>query len=284
MWTGRVSEPSEGDPQRKGSPPLRRLRIEADQDAGRTLNVRHGPTGKAEAVQATIVTEIRYRAFERCPICLVPGPDRREHVPQGALGGHVRTLTCAQCNNMLGARIEGELTNWCFDALPNARAEGPGADGLRRIPRIYLRRTDDGKFVLFLDRPTDPAIRDMLANRQISLHMKPPHRNRYRLAALKHAYLAACCNLRYIPDHPVATTIRSDLLGARNAPTNADVPHSSLAADLGLMRSYNGLSGPPLALAAVPSRSNPSAIEIWISLAGNILVQWPLPSSTPNLT
>ncbi|MQA87595.1 MAG: hypothetical protein GEV03_23975 [Streptosporangiales bacterium] len=127
--------------------------------------------GNTEPVQAKLITEIQYCAFERCPICLAPGPDRREHVPHGAVGGHVRTLTCAQCNNMLGTRIEGELTNWCFDALVHVRAEGPGADGLRRIPRIYLRGTEDGQFVLFLDGPVDPAVQTMLANRQISLHM-----------------------------------------------------------------------------------------------------------------
>ncbi|MQA87596.1 MAG: hypothetical protein GEV03_23980 [Streptosporangiales bacterium] len=72
-------------------------------------------------------------------------------------------------------------------------------------------------------------------------------------------------------------------MGARNARTNAGVPHSTVAAGLGLMRSYDGPTGPPLALAAVPSRSNPSTGETWISLAGSMLVQWPLPDISPNL-
>lgn len=77
--------------------------------------------------------------------------------------------------------------------------------------------------------------------------------------------------------------IRKDLTGARNARSNGDVPHSSLAAGLGLMRSYDGPAGPPLALAVVPT-SRPDTGEVWISLAGSMLVQWPLPDVSPNFS
>lgn len=147
-----------------------------------------------------------------------------------------------------------------------------------------VRSTDDGQFVPFLDGRTDPAVRDMLTDGRISAHVQLPDPDRYRLAALKHAYLAACCHLRRIPDSDVATIIRADLKAARDSGRNADVPHSALAAGLGLMRSYDGPTAPPLALAAVHGRDYPDVGEVWISLAGCMLVQWPLPDISPRST
>jgi hypothetical protein len=184
---------------------------------------------------------------------------------------------------MLGTRVEDELTKWCFDALPNIRAEGPGVQGRRRVPSTHLRWTDGGQFVLVVDDRADPAVRDMLASGQIMLDMLLPDRNRYQLAALKHAYLAACCNLRRIPKGSIADVIRADLIRARDAAKNTDIPRSVVAAGLGLMRSFAGPSGPILALAAIESRTSPGMSEVWISLAGNVLVQWALLDIPPVL-
>jgi hypothetical protein len=65
---------------------------------------------------------------------------------------------------------------------------------------------------------------------------------------------------------------------------NPDIPHSAIAAGLGLMRSFAGPSEPVLALAAVASRTSPGISEVWISLAGTVLAQWPLPEVPPVLT
>jgi hypothetical protein len=252
--------------------------VQRDGAVGETLPVLHLPSGQAVPSKARLLSEIGYVAFETCPICLSPSPSSREHVPPRALGGQVRTLTCHSCNNMLGARIEGELVDWCFDATRNARAEGPGALGLRRIPRI-LRRTDGrGRFVLVAEEP-EPAVREMLTNGQLTLHWQPPDRNRYRLAALKHAYLAACCQMRSIPVGAAADQIRSDLVDARDAVSNSVVPHSAVEAALGLMRSYEGPQGPSLALALL--KDGLGEDQVWLSLAGNLLVQWPLADHRP---
>jgi hypothetical protein len=283
MWTGRIDKPDDdGALRRKGSPPFRRLRIKPEQEGvGQKLDVRHGPTEDMEAVQAQLIAEIGYCAFDRCPICLTPRPDSDEHVPHGAIGGQIRTRTCGRCNNMLGTRIEDELTKWYFDALPNIRAEGPGVEGRRRVRSTHLRWTDEG-FVLVVEG-ADPAVKDMLTSGQITLDMPLPDRNRYQLAALKHAYLAACCNLRRVPEGALADAIRADLMSARNAPENSDIPHSAIAAGLGMMRSFAEPSEPILALAAVASRTSPGMSEVWISLAGTVLVQWPLPDDPPVL-
>jgi hypothetical protein len=285
MWTGRIDIPDDGGaPRRKGFPPFSRLRIKPQQvGVGQELDVQHGPTEDMEAVQAQFIAEIGYCAFEQCPICLTPEPDSDEHVPHGAIGGQIRTRTCGRCNNMLGTRVEDELTKWCFDALPNIRAEGPGVQGRRRVPSTHLRWTDEGQFVLIVDDRADPAVRDMLASGQIMLDMLLPDRNRYQLAALKHAYLAACCNLRRIPEGAIADVIRADLIKARDAAKNPDIPRSAVAAGLGLMRSFARPSEPILALAAVGSRTSPGMSEVWISLAGTVLVQWPLPEVSPVL-
>lgn len=167
----------------------------------------------------------------------------------------------------------------CPTSGPKA-LEYKGADASLRLTS---RWTDQGQFVLVVgDRP-DPAVRDMLASGQIMLDMLLPDRNRYQLAALKHAYLAACCNLRRIPKGALADAIRADLMSARNAPENPDIPHSAIAAGLGLMRSFAEPSGPILALAAVASRTSPGMSEVWISLAGTVLVQWSLPGVPPTL-
>lgn len=182
---------------------------------------------------------------------------------------------------MLGTRVEDELTKWCFAALPNIRAEGPGVEGRRRVRSTHLRWSDKG-FVLVVEG-ADPAVKDMLTSGQITLDMLLPDRNRYQLAALKHAYLAACCNLRHIPGGAMADVIRADLMSARDAPTNTDIPHSAVAAELSLMRSYAEPSEPILALAAVASKTSPGMSEVWISLAGTVLVQWPLSDVPPTL-
>ena len=277
MWTGTVEAADPGESRRKGVAPARDLMLWPDDPSRGALAVQHRPSPEATANSVRLLKEIAYAEFERCPICLRPGAVSREHVPPASLGGKVRTLTCEPCNNRLGARVEAELFDWNADATRNARAAGPGAIGLRRIPRI-LRRTDgQGNFVLVAEDP-DPAVRDMLVNGQLTLHWRPPDRDRYRLAALKHAYLAACCQLGVIPSGDEADRIRRDLIAARDAPSNAVVPPSETARSLGLMRSFDPPSGPSLALASVAGDG-----RVWLSLAGTLLVQWPFTTVGPGV-
>jgi hypothetical protein len=103
--------------------------------------------------------------------------------------------------------------------------------------------------------------------------------NRYKLAALKHAYLAACLDLRAIPETPSADLIRHDLRAARDATSRAGVPVSECALSMPLMPTHEQPSGPSIALGIV--RRPDGLAEIWIILAGSIAVPWPLPDRPP---
>lgn len=277
MWPGRIAgEPDDENGPRKGRIPLHRLRIEGDD--GRVLEVRHGPRTGETTHQVTVVRDIGYHAFNHCPICLAPSPTSREHVPSESLGGRVRTLVCVPCNNRLGSHLEGELLDWRDIAMRNARASAENVPGRRKLPRVLYRETTDGQFVLIPHGPLDPAVRDMLTGGQLNYAYAPPDPNRYKLAALKYAYLAACLDRREIPHTPFAQTIRADLVAARDAPSGRDVPPSDYAAGIPLMRFYQQPSGPSLALALADGSQ-----QIWILLTGTIGVPWPTPDFLPVL-
>jgi hypothetical protein len=279
MWSGTIREDGE-DPRRRGTPPAYRLLIEPEGGNGRQLSIRHGQPNRADDAKATFVAEIPYREFAECPICREPGLASREHVPQGSIGGQVRTLTCSRCNNGLGSRLEAEFTDWCFDRLVHVGAEGGAVPGRRRIPRVYRRWTDEGQFLWVLDGQVDPVVREMLRDGGLSMFFRLPDPSRWRLAALKHAYLAACCSLGGIPDSPEADLIRAELVRVRDAPPGLGIEVSPLAAELGIGRTDQAPTGPPLALMLVPRREPEAATETWISLAGAVLVRWPL-ADTP---
>ena len=277
MWIGRI-EHSAGAPAKKGTPPASGLRVASESGTEAPLNIGLWRDSENQA-KAEIVRDIAFVRFEVCPICLTPDPDTLEHVPHGAIGGQVQTLTCARCNNQLG-RFEAELTRWCFGELVNVRAEADVVVGRRRIPRVLLRWTGDGQFVLIVDGRADPAFRDMLQSGEFSLHISPPNPRRYRLAALKHAYLAACCQLGAIPTSASAAEVRADLVAARDASGVGNVPESQRASSLRIMRSAAGPQGPALALARLTAEDARDAV--WISLAGSLLVDWPLPDVSPD--
>lgn len=239
------------------------------------VEVRHAPPVGATLIQVKVISEIDYFAFDRCPICLEMGPTGREHVPPKAIGGAVRTLTCARCNNDLGARVEDEFVAWYQGALGRVRFSSPGSGvlGSRRAPRIYYRTTDAGEFMLIvLGRPGD-EIRQMLDHGEFELELEPPDPHRYRIAALKHAYLAACLHARSIPTTAAAETLRSELLAARDAPNNRSVPASSIAAGLQLGRSFAPQEAPPLAVCSVRTDDEPESVGVL--LAGAVVVSWP---------
>ncbi len=156
--------------------------------------------------------------FDRCPICLDSTPMNKEHVPPVPLGGSVMTTTCARCNNELGSRLEASLIDWWQDAVGLVSLSHDDVRGARRAARVLLRQKETGEPVLLL-RPVDPAIRNRFgAGTQFSMSFTEPDRARYRLAALKSAYLTACLPLCSIPETPQAVPIRAELLAARDAP------------------------------------------------------------------
>ncbi len=247
-------------------------------DGDQRLEVLNGSADGASTVRFTVTREIEGHRFDRCPVCLTRGPGSAEHVPSAALGGQARTWTCEPCNNGLG-RIEAELIDWRDDALRHARATTDAVLGARKLPRLLRRRTPDGRFVLIIDGPMHPDAEPMLKGYEFSLQFKPPDPNRYKLAALKHAYLAACLDLQAIPETPSADLIRHDLRAARDATSRAAVPVSEYALSMPLMHTHEQPGGPSIVLGIV--RRPDGLAEIWIVLAGTIAVPWPLPDRPP---
>jgi hypothetical protein len=154
--------------------------------------------------------------------------------------------------------------------------------GRRRIPRVYRRWTDEGEFVWLLDGAVDSGVREMLHDGGLSVFFREPDPARWRLAALKHAYLAACCCLGAVPESATADVIRVLLIGARDAASGSHLQLSQMAAGLGIGRTHGAPRGPSLALMAVPTRESEGSAEAWISLAGAVLVRWPLPDIPPD--
>jgi hypothetical protein len=265
----------------KGRVPAGKVRVEGP--AGQVLAFGQRPPPGAPPVRVRGVRDIGFHRFGACPICLAPGPSTREHVPPAALGGTVATLVCGRCNNDLGSRIEVDLLDWRDDAVRRPRISGGTVPGPRRLERLLRRTAADGEFVLVPDGRADPALRDIIGSGEFDLTLAPPDPARYRLAALKHAYLAACLDRREIPDTPTGRQIRHDLLAARDAPHDAPFPASEYARSIPLMRSYAQPAGPPLALCLADTAGPDGRPEIWIMLSGTVCVPWPMPDFPPVL-
>jgi hypothetical protein len=273
-------DPGGLEPRRKGDIPLFDFRIEHDD--GEVLAFRYAPPTPQLPYGLTFVREIIRHTFDQCPICLTPAPTSREHVPPESIGGRIRTHLCGDCNNKLGTRVEVEFLDWRDHAMRNARAGDKDVGRYRRLQRVLYRQAPDGKFLLTLDVGSDTTIPDMLnSGGKLSYTYSPPDDNRCRLAALKHAYLAACLDRREIPSTPTAEAIRAELLAARDAGSNRDVPVGDYAAGFPVMRTYKQPHGPSLSLVIfqAPGRQP----EYAISLAGSVLVPWPMHDFPPIL-
>lgn len=231
-----------------------------------------------------VVREIGRHEFDRCPICLAPGPSTREHVPPASIGGTVKTLVCQRCNNDLGSRIEVDLLDWRDDAVRGARISGGAVQGFRRFDRLLLRTTADDEFILISQGRRDPQVDEMFSSGAFDLEVVLPDPAKYQLAALKHAYLAACLDRQEIPDTATARQIRRDLLAARDAPPGSPLSISDYARSIPLMRSYEQHAGPPLALGRVDGAARlDGRSEVCILLGGSLCMSWPMPDFGPAL-
>jgi len=244
-----------------------------------------GPDGTGMAVERTthgrssaefdILAAAEPTTFDRCPICLAPEPTSREHVPPEALGGSVFTRTCERCNNSFGSGVEPELVDWWEDAVGSVSLAHDGVAGARRATRLLLRQNDDGEPVILLGR-VDDAIRDKFGpGTEISVNYRRPDRARYRLAALKSAYLGACLLLRSIPETPEAAGVRAELIAARDAPRRAQLEESEHCAALQLWRTHGPAAPGEIALVRIRP-SDGSEPLIAISLARTLFMSWPV--------
>jgi hypothetical protein len=127
----------------------------------------------------------------------------------------------------------------------------------------------------------DEAVIDMLNGGEVYLTGEQPNPNRYRIALLKHGYLAACIRFG-IPQGEIADEIRRDLLAARDAPNREAVPQSQLALSLTVLRADDptSLVLPPVMWAV--AREGSTSYE-GVLLAGRAFVSWP-PRPAPNQT
>jgi hypothetical protein len=238
---------------------------------GRILDVVIQPGAPSEPIRVTVIEEIQGRLFHSCPICGAPATDD-EHVPPASVGGKIMTRTCGPCNRRLGSHVEADLADWYDNALTLPRFASSGVRGARQSGRILWRTTPAGEFVLLMNGRYDPAIIDMLKSGQVDLAGLLPDRNRYRLALLKHAYLAACMRFG-VPQGDKADEIRRDLMAARDAASRMDVPESRLALGLTVLRRYQpcrpGTAPVVWAVAQVPTGPCNGVL-----LAGCVFVSW----------
>jgi len=248
--------------------------IELESDDGSTATVgrmseRHRPTAKATPLMLG-----GYQIFDRCPICLVPDPADREHVPPEALGGSVMTTTCKRCNNQFGAVAEADLVDWYEDALQRVAFSHDEVQGARKTSRLLLRSTPDGKFVLLPEGAVDPQIADKFqGGANFNLHYSPPDIRRVRIAALKSAYLAACLVTGEILTTPEADQVRAELLAARDQ-RRRDTPLLGPAAQAIRLARTHGPALPGQIALVHAQPSDDSDPHFAVSLAGTLLVSW----------
>lgn len=215
-----------------------------------------------------------------CPICLTADPTAREHVPQGALGGKVMTRTCSRCNNELGSRVETELQHFYDRALPAARITVAGLEGSRRVPRILVRTTDDGKPVIMLDVGNMDAELDrqwssvLAGGGSFEVEYRNPDPSCVQIAALKHAYLASCVLLQAIPDTPRAASIRAELMAARDLPRGENLLAGEIAKSLTVR--ITGMDPIDYSILLVDWLGPNDQMLTEILLAGTLSVSWPL--------
>jgi hypothetical protein len=193
------------------------------------------------------------------------------------------TMTCQACNNNLGSRVEVDLQHWFDDALVNVAFDHDGeVPGLRGVPPLYYRvALNHDSFVLFVDGELTAEVEQMIASGDWRMHYREPDPRRWRMALLKHAYLAACLYFGSVPDTADARTIRADLLAVRDLPRNSGPPPCEAANRLKVYRSHVGAQGPTLALVARPGAEDDAEPEILISLAGALFVSWPIRDLLP---
>jgi len=171
-----------------------------------------------------------------------PSPATREHVPPEAVGGKFRTMTCGPCNHKLASLVEADLAAWYDQRLLGVRFTKDSIPGGRGA-FVNLRTTTEGEFVLTATR-ADPAIAAMLdAGGEFGIEFCEAEETRYRVALLKHAYIAACLHLGTIPDGEAAAAVRAELLAVRDAPDRDELPASPIAQCLRFGRSYRPADG-----------------------------------------
>jgi hypothetical protein len=263
---------------RRGLPRYHRLRLEFPGDT--PFEAGQFPRDGAVKRSTRALSEIRAHNFDLCPICGSATDLTKEHVPQGEVGGQIMTLTCRDCNNKLGSRVEADLTDWHNGAMKRVSVEVTDVRGRRHSGRTLLRTAEDGRIAVMFDR-MDPEIVAALNAGATELTLTwdedPAAR---QLAVLKHAYLAACVYLRTIPRRGSAERIRAELIAARDTPSGVALRVGPEARRIQFYKTFAAPSGPPLALHEEQADDGESR-RFLISLAGTLVVSWPFDDLFP---
>lgn len=258
----------------RGLSPVAELTLKHDD--GRTMAFRQFVPEGARNVTARPIGVVMPLDFGFCPICGDDSNLTKEHIPQRDLGGTVMTRTCQRCNNGLGSRVEEELRHWFDGAIFSVRFGGGGVRGKRKSARMLLRTTSSGEVALIQDAgKSHTDVRKIFASGAGEMDWREPDPRIWRVAVLKHAYLAACLALGDVPDTEHAAVLRGVLVQARDT-TKGGVPASSnLAKTLRIYKSGRAAQGPTVVLAGLVD-SDGSVLDWGLSLAGTLFVSWPL--------
>jgi hypothetical protein len=213
MWQGEVVSATPFT--KRAGAPLAVLDLRSTDGTQRRRATQQQPAPDAEKITLTPIAELQYYDFGECPICRPSDADSREHVPNDALGGQVRTMTCARCNNELGTKVEPHLDAYCTGRFQYVRFTTAGLRRKRSVPHVDMLRTDDGQFTLMarLDPESDTALAQA---KEFRLEFQQREMSRVKVAVLKHAYLAACLALRQNPEGMHADEIRQVLVATRD--------------------------------------------------------------------
>jgi hypothetical protein len=150
--------------------------IHIDQQ-GIRLETRYPRSGSSGHLINESLSPIRRFDFDRCPICLVSGDLRDEHVLPEVAGGVIATQTCDTCNSVLGSLVDVDLIDFLSSSTQShwSNAES-NVQGFRSGGRTLLRITQEGPFVLVMSG--GPRLRgdfaQMMATGEISAEFRRP--------------------------------------------------------------------------------------------------------------
>lgn len=238
---------------------------------------RINPGGESHRVD--LVGALEPHFFDVCPICLCDAPGDLEHVPPDKMGGGILTKTCKDCNNWFGTNVEDELLAWYFDELrfSSFSNEGSGLIGPRKLGDTYLRVTENDEVIIHIVPRGDSGGEESsailgAADTSLNMQFRDYDARKWKAAALKQAYLAACVCLKEIPGSEIAKAIRKDLVAIRDWRKGTPFPESQIANELPVSRSHEPAKDdlPVFALAQTEDGA-----PAFVLARGGLLVPWP---------
>jgi hypothetical protein len=244
--------------------------VKIRQDDGVQLDVGPVLPSSGRPVTVTVTDSLSRVDFGCCPICFHPSTTD-EHVPPESIGGRVMTLTCDPCNHRLASRVERDLADWIANKYPRVwLKDGDGKQ--RRLPNVQLLVTDAGEFVVASSGNSKAAASLMVPKTTVTLIAEGPDQVRWRIALMKHAYLAHC--IAYgITDDLTMTQVRNDLINARDSARREQVHPSKVADSMLVMRT--GQRAERLASIVVAQAEHEDGCVEGVILAGQVFVSWP---------